>query len=207
MCRRDQSCSWGASCDLPPRREPPPDATDEDLDVFNDFYMDVDLPEVAERRHALRAVRYKPVGETALQECTAVPRRVRGRRGGGVGPPACRASVRGPGRRSGSSGTPRPGGSGTAGSLPNSVPRTGRVDDATPAIMMSVPNSPPHSCPIAGTCCVMQWIPPPPRRISRAATPIARRPGSSWARSCHGHVMTGVHQGKTTTEFPMYRLT
>jgi len=42
---------------------PPPDATDEDLDVFNDFYTNVHLPEVAERRHALRAVRYELLQE------------------------------------------------------------------------------------------------------------------------------------------------
>jgi hypothetical protein len=41
--------------------DPPPDATDEDLVVFNDFYTTVHLPEVAERRHALRAVRYELV--------------------------------------------------------------------------------------------------------------------------------------------------
>jgi hypothetical protein len=38
---------------------PPADATDEDLEVFNDFYTNVHLPEVAERRHALRAVRFE----------------------------------------------------------------------------------------------------------------------------------------------------
>jgi hypothetical protein len=38
---------------------PPADATDDDLEVFNDFYTNVHLPEVAERRHALRAVRYE----------------------------------------------------------------------------------------------------------------------------------------------------
>jgi hypothetical protein len=42
---------------------PPPDATDEELDVFNDFYTNVHLPEVAERRHALRAVRYELLRE------------------------------------------------------------------------------------------------------------------------------------------------
>ena len=42
---------------------PPADATDEDLRVFNDFYTNVHLPEVAERRHALRAVRYELVEE------------------------------------------------------------------------------------------------------------------------------------------------
>ncbi len=41
--------------------DPPADATDEDLEVFNDFYTDVHLPEVAERRRALRAVRYELV--------------------------------------------------------------------------------------------------------------------------------------------------
>ena len=38
---------------------PPADATDADLVDFNDFYTNVHLPEVAERRHALRAVRYE----------------------------------------------------------------------------------------------------------------------------------------------------
>jgi hypothetical protein len=42
---------------------PPPDTTDEELDVFNDFYTNVHLPEVAERRHALRAVRYELLQE------------------------------------------------------------------------------------------------------------------------------------------------
>jgi hypothetical protein len=39
--------------------DPPEDVTDEELVVFNQFYTDVHLPEVAERRHALRAVRYE----------------------------------------------------------------------------------------------------------------------------------------------------
>jgi hypothetical protein len=43
--------------------DPPAEATDEDLDVFNDFYTNVHLPEVAERRHALRSVRYELVRE------------------------------------------------------------------------------------------------------------------------------------------------
>jgi hypothetical protein len=38
---------------------PPHDATDTDLEVFNDFYTNVHMPEVAERRHALRAMRYE----------------------------------------------------------------------------------------------------------------------------------------------------
>jgi hypothetical protein len=38
---------------------PPADATDADLADFNDFYTNVHMPEVAERRHALRAVRYE----------------------------------------------------------------------------------------------------------------------------------------------------
>jgi hypothetical protein len=42
---------------------PPAGATDQDLDVFNDFYTNVHLPEVAERRHALRAVRYELLRE------------------------------------------------------------------------------------------------------------------------------------------------
>jgi hypothetical protein len=41
--------------------DPPADATDDDLEVFNDFYTNVHLVEVAERRHALRAVRYELV--------------------------------------------------------------------------------------------------------------------------------------------------
>jgi hypothetical protein len=40
---------------------PPADATEDDLGDFNDFYTNVHLPEVAERRHALRAVRYELV--------------------------------------------------------------------------------------------------------------------------------------------------
>lgn len=42
---------------------PPDDATDADLATFNDFYTNVHLVEVAERRHALRAVRYELVEE------------------------------------------------------------------------------------------------------------------------------------------------
>lgn len=38
--------------------DPPEGVTDEELIVFNEFYTEVHLPEVAERRHALRAVRY-----------------------------------------------------------------------------------------------------------------------------------------------------
>ncbi len=38
---------------------PPEDATEPDLEEFNDFYTRVHLVEVAERRHALRAVRYE----------------------------------------------------------------------------------------------------------------------------------------------------
>jgi hypothetical protein len=41
--------------------DPPEDATDDDLAVFNDFYTNVHLPEVAERRSALRASRYELV--------------------------------------------------------------------------------------------------------------------------------------------------
>lgn len=39
--------------------DPPTDASDTDLEVFNDFYTNVHLVEVAERRHALRAERYE----------------------------------------------------------------------------------------------------------------------------------------------------
>ena len=42
---------------------PPGDATESDLDIFNDFYTNVHMPEVAERRHALRAVRYELLRE------------------------------------------------------------------------------------------------------------------------------------------------
>jgi hypothetical protein len=42
---------------------PPDDATPGDLQTFNDFYSDVHLVEVAERRHALRAVRYELIRE------------------------------------------------------------------------------------------------------------------------------------------------
>jgi hypothetical protein len=39
--------------------DPPADATEVELEVFNDFYTNVHLVEVAERRHALRAERYE----------------------------------------------------------------------------------------------------------------------------------------------------
>lgn len=42
---------------------PPDDLTDGELATFNDFYTDVHLVEVAERRHALRAVRYELIEE------------------------------------------------------------------------------------------------------------------------------------------------
>jgi hypothetical protein len=42
---------------------PPGDTTEADLDIFNDFYTNVHMPEVAERRHALRAVRYELLRE------------------------------------------------------------------------------------------------------------------------------------------------
>jgi hypothetical protein len=41
----------------------PTGATSDELEVFNDFYTNVHLPEVAERRHALRAVRYELLAE------------------------------------------------------------------------------------------------------------------------------------------------
>jgi hypothetical protein len=43
---------------------PPDDASDTDLVTFNDFYTNVHLVEVAERRRALRAVRYELMEET-----------------------------------------------------------------------------------------------------------------------------------------------
>jgi hypothetical protein len=42
---------------------PPADATEADLALFNDFYTKVHMPEVADRRHALRAVRYELLRE------------------------------------------------------------------------------------------------------------------------------------------------
>jgi hypothetical protein len=42
---------------------PPDDVSDAELATFNDFYTNVHLVEVAERRHALRAVRYELVEE------------------------------------------------------------------------------------------------------------------------------------------------
>jgi hypothetical protein len=42
---------------------PPADLSPGDLGTFNDFYSDVHLVEVAERRHALRAVRYELITE------------------------------------------------------------------------------------------------------------------------------------------------
>ena len=42
---------------------PPKDASDSELVTFNDFYTNVHLVEVAERRHALRAVRFELVEE------------------------------------------------------------------------------------------------------------------------------------------------
>jgi hypothetical protein len=42
---------------------PPDGASANELDVFNDFYTNVHLVEVAERRHALRAVRYELIKE------------------------------------------------------------------------------------------------------------------------------------------------
>jgi hypothetical protein len=42
---------------------PPADASPTDLEAFNDFYTNVHLVEVAERRHALRATRYELVEE------------------------------------------------------------------------------------------------------------------------------------------------
>lgn len=41
--------------------DPPAGASDDELAVFNDFYTEVHLPEVAERRGALRALRYELV--------------------------------------------------------------------------------------------------------------------------------------------------
>ena len=63
--------------------DPPADATDDDLAAFNDFYTNVHLPEVAERRHALRAVRYELVDAVRppYQGAPRLPGRLRGGRG------------------------------------------------------------------------------------------------------------------------------
>jgi hypothetical protein len=53
--------------------DPPADATADELAVFNAFYTDVHLPEVAERRNALRAVRYELV-EVVRPPYPAAPR-------------------------------------------------------------------------------------------------------------------------------------
>ena len=42
---------------------PPANATDHEMEAFNDFYTNVHLPEVAERRRAFRAARYELVRE------------------------------------------------------------------------------------------------------------------------------------------------
>jgi hypothetical protein len=42
---------------------PPAGASSQDLETFNDFYTNVHLVEVADRRHALRATRYELVEE------------------------------------------------------------------------------------------------------------------------------------------------
>jgi hypothetical protein len=42
---------------------PPDGATTAELETFNEFYTNVHMPEVAERRHALRAVRYELLRE------------------------------------------------------------------------------------------------------------------------------------------------
>jgi hypothetical protein len=42
---------------------PPADVTDEELGTFNDFYTNVHLPEVAERRNASRAARFELIRE------------------------------------------------------------------------------------------------------------------------------------------------
>jgi hypothetical protein len=41
--------------------DPPSDVTPDELDTFNDFYTNVHLPEVLERRNGLRATRYELV--------------------------------------------------------------------------------------------------------------------------------------------------
>jgi hypothetical protein len=43
--------------------DPPPEATEGELAEFDRFYSEVHLPEVAGRRHALRALRYELVSE------------------------------------------------------------------------------------------------------------------------------------------------
>ena len=163
---------------------PPPDTTDEELDVFNDFYTNVHLPEVAGRRHALRAVRYELLQEVrppykgapqflAVYEVDEKAASVRRH----VGPPY----ATGPGGVAAAYHA-------LAALVPPARCRGARrepvgVDDATPALMTSVPEPDASLLPDRGYLLGDAVDPSTPRRISRAATPIARRPGSSRARS------------------------
>jgi hypothetical protein len=59
----DRSGPGDALRHLPARVDPPAGASEAELEDFNHFYTHVHLPEVADRRHALRAVRYELVGQ------------------------------------------------------------------------------------------------------------------------------------------------
>jgi putative phosphoribosyl transferase len=55
----------------------------------------------------------------------------------------------------------------------------------------------------AGTCCVMQWILPPPSRISRAGTPTSSRSGKQRSSSSAASASQRLSRsGKTTREVP-----
>ena len=68
---------------------PPTEASEAELEAFNDFYTNVHLPEVAERRRALRAVRYELVARhasrtSALRAFSRSTSSMRRRRRGGA---------------------------------------------------------------------------------------------------------------------------
>jgi len=59
--------------------------------------------------------------------------------------------------------------------------RLGRLDAAREALALRQAETASKAARAAGICWVMQWMLPPPSRISRAGTPTTRRPGN---RSC-----------------------
>lgn len=87
---------------------------------------------------------------------------------------------------------------GRAGRAPSEVRRRKARARRRPLRSRRVAPTGPLQSTTAGTCWVMQWIPPPPSRISRAATPTGRRPGSSRARSSATRSsLAGSMRGKT----------
>src|SRR4029450_4129584 len=55
--------------------------------------------------------------------------------------------------------------------------RVGEVPGSNPGAPISAGGSAVSARQTAGTCCVMQWMFPPPRGISRAGTPTTSRSG------------------------------